>query len=73
MGDVISFDPFTTVINDDVPPHMDRFGQMMLLCALSDLVKLRDNAANEHSRTQVDSIVQRISKLLARYEPEGAA
>lgn len=73
MGDVISFDPFTTVIYDDVPPHIDRFGQMMLLCAFSDLVKLRDNAATGHTRKQVDAIVKQIGAVLARYEPEGAA
>lgn len=25
VGDVIQFDPFTSIVRDDVPPHMDDF------------------------------------------------
>lgn len=73
MGDVISFDVMAGIIRDDVPPHMDDYGHVLLLGAFSDLVKLRDNAANEHSRKQTDAIVKQIGIVLARYEPEGAA
>ncbi len=73
MGDVIQFDPFTCVIHDDTPAHMDDFGRSLLICAFSDLVKLRDSAANEHSRKLTDAIVKQIGAVLARYEPDGAA
>jgi hypothetical protein len=73
MGNVIQFDPFASVIRDDVPPHMDNYGHALLIGAFSDLVKLRDSAANEHSRQQTDAIVKQIGAVLARYEPEGAA
>ena len=73
MGDVIQFDPFTSIVRDDVPPHMDDFGRLLLIAAFSDLVKLRDSAANERSRKEADAIVKRIGSVLARYEPEGAA
>jgi hypothetical protein len=73
MGDVISFDPFASIVRDDVLPHMDDFGRVLLICAFSDLVALRDSAANEHSRKEADAIVKQIGRVLARYEPEGAA
>jgi hypothetical protein len=73
MGDVISFDDAAGITRDDVPPHIDHFGHVMLLGAFSDLVRLRDNAVNEHSRKQVDAIVKQFGLLLARYEPDGAA
>lgn len=73
MGDVIPFDPFTSVVRDDVPPHMDDFGRLLLIGAFSDLVKLRDSAANEHGRKETDAIVKQIGRVLARYEPEGVA
>lgn len=73
MGDVIQFDPFTSVARDDEPPHMDDFGRLLLIGAFSDLVKLRDSATNEHSRKEADAIVKQIGCVLARYEPEGAA
>lgn len=73
MGDVIHFDPFTSVLRDDEPPHMDGFGQALLIGAFGDLVKLRDGATDEHSRHKVDVIVQQIGRVLSRYEPEGAA
>lgn len=73
MGDVIQFDPLTSIVRDDVPPHMDDFGRALLIGSFSDLVKLRDSAANEHSRKQIDAIVKQIGRVLSRYEPEGAA
>lgn len=73
MGDVISFDDAAGITRDDLPPHIDHFGHVMLLGAFSDLVRLRDTAVNEHSRKQVDAIVKQIGALLARYEPEDAA
>lgn len=73
MGDVISFDDAAGVIRDDVSPHMDDYGHVMLLGAFSDLVRLRDSAANDYSRSQADAIVQQLSVLLVRYEPDGAA
>jgi hypothetical protein len=73
MGDVIQFDPFASVIRDDVPPHMDAYGHALLIGALSSLVTLRESAANEHSREQTNAIVKQIGAVLARYEPEGAA
>ncbi|AKV06154.1 hypothetical protein B723_07010 [Pseudomonas fluorescens NCIMB 11764] len=73
MGDVIQFDPLTSIVRDDVPPHMDDFGRALLIGAFSDLVKLRDSATSEHSRKQSDAIVKQIGSVLARYEPEGAA
>ena len=73
MGDVISFDDAAGIIRDDVPPHMDDFGRVLLLGAFSDLVRLRDSSANAHSRKEVDAIVKQIGVVLARYEPEGAA
>jgi hypothetical protein len=73
MGDVISFDDAAGIIRDDVPPHMDDYGHVMLLGAFSDLVRLRDSAANDYSRSQADAIVKQLSVLLVRYEPDGAA
>ncbi|SED44465.1 hypothetical protein [Pseudomonas migulae] len=73
MGDVIQFDPFTSIVRDDVPPHMDDFGRGLLIGAFSDLVKLRDGAADEDSRHKTDAIVKQIGRVLSRYEPEGAA
>jgi hypothetical protein len=73
MGDVIQLDPFTSIVRDDVPPHIDDFGRVLLIGAFSDLVKLRDSATNEHSRKETDVIVKQIGRVLARYEPEGAA
>jgi len=70
---IIPFDPLASIVRDDEPPHMDDFGRVMLIGAFSDLVKLRDSAANEHSRKQADAIVKQIGSVLARYEPEGAA
>jgi hypothetical protein len=73
MGNVIQFDPFTSVVRDDEPPYMDDFGRLLLIGAFSDLVKLRDSATDEHSRHKVDVIVKQIARVLSRYEPEGAA
>jgi hypothetical protein len=73
MGDVISFDLMAGIIRDDVPPHIDDYGHVMLLGAFVDLVKLRDSAADDYSRSQVDAVVKLLSVVLARYEPDGAA
>lgn len=73
MGDVIQFDPFSSIVRDDEPPHMDDFGRVLLIGAFSDLMKLRDGAADEHSRHKTDAIVKQIGHVLSRYEPEGAA
>jgi len=73
MGDVIQFDPLSSIVRDDVPPHMDEFGRALLIGAFSDLVKLRDGATDEHSRNRADAIVKQIGHVLSRYEPEGAA
>lgn len=73
MGDVISFDQMAGIIRDDVPPHMDEYGHVLLICAFSDLVKLRDNASSEHSYGRIDAIVKQIGIVLARYEPDSAA
>ncbi|MGH8419959.1 MAG: hypothetical protein ACRER8_22200 [Pseudomonas sp.] len=73
MGDVIQLDPFTSVIRDDVPAHIDTYGQMMLIVAFSALAKLRDSASNDHSRKHVDAIVKQLGALLSRYEPDGVA
>lgn len=73
MGKVIDFDTAAGIIRDDKPAHIDEYGQVMLIGAFSDLVKLRDNAASEQSRKQVDAIVKQLGALLSRYEPDGAA
>ena len=73
MVNVIDFDIAAGITRDDKPPHIDEYGHVMLIGAFSDLVKLRDSASNDHSRKQVDAIVQQIGALLSRYEPEGAA
>ncbi|MHC8289488.1 hypothetical protein ACYZUD_22275 [Pseudomonas sp. XS1P51] len=73
MGDVIQFDPLTSIVRDDVLPHMDDFGRVLLIGAFGDLVKLRDDAADKHSRQKTDAIVKQIGRVLSRYEPEGAA
>lgn len=73
MGKVIDFDIAAGITRDDKPAHLDEYGHMMLLVAFSDLVKLRDSASNDHSRKQVDAIVQQIGALLSRYEPDAAA
>ena len=71
MGDVIAFDPCAITGRDDVPAHMDDYGRVLLIGAFSDLVRLRDSAADAHSRKQTDAIVKQIGSVLARYEPEG--
>jgi hypothetical protein len=73
MGKVIDFDIAAGITRDDKPAHIDEYGQMMLIGAFSDLVRLRDSASNEHSRKQVDAIVKQLGTLLSRYEPDGAA
>lgn len=73
MGDVIQFDCGTYIIRDDVPPHMDDYGRYSLLALMSDLVKLRDNAASIQARSELDAAVKKLGRVLARYEPEGAA
>lgn len=73
MGDVINIDPHAVTVRQDEPAHMDDYGRVLLIGAFGDLVKLRDSAADTHSRKQTDAIVKQIGIVLARYEPEGAA
>ncbi|RAU43686.1 MULTISPECIES: hypothetical protein [unclassified Pseudomonas] len=73
MGNVIDFDVAAGITRDNKPAHIDEYGQVMLIGVFGDLVKLRDNAANEQSRKQVDAIVKQLGALLSRYEPDGAA
>ena len=73
MGDVIQFDPHAATGRESEPAHMDDYGRSLLLCSFSDLVTLRDSAADDHSRKQTDAVVKQIGVVLARYEPEGAA
>ncbi|GEM_PF-5455639 len=47
-------------------PHIDAYGQLMLIGIFSDLCKIRDGKQDQES---VDSIVKRLGKLLERYEP----
>lgn len=70
MSNVTPIDPFLSFWRDDVTPHMDDYGRVLLIGAFGDLVKLRDSAANEHSRKVVDAIVKQIGCVLARYEPQ---
>jgi len=67
---ITPFDPLASIVGDDEPPHMDDFGRVLLIGAFSDLVKLRDSPANEHSRKEADAIVKQIGCVLARYEPK---
>jgi hypothetical protein len=73
MANVIPFELGAITVRDDVPPHMDDYGRILLIGAFSDLVQLRDSAVNEFSRKEADAIVKQIGRVLARYEPEGAA
>jgi hypothetical protein len=73
MGNVIPFELDTITVRDYVPPHMDDYGRILLVGAFSDLVQLRDSAVNDYSRQEADAIVKQIGRVLARYQPEGAA
>jgi cobalamin biosynthesis protein CbiD len=73
MGDVINIGPHAITVHQDEPAHMDDCGRVLLIGAFGDLVKLRDSAADAHSRKQTDAVVKQIGIVLARYEPEGAA
>jgi hypothetical protein len=72
MGDVMDFDRAANIVRDDKPPHIDRYG-LLIMDVYASLIHLRDGATDEQSRQVVDLVVHQFAELLMRYAPSGAA
>lgn len=64
----INPDDCGTVV-DNQGARLDAYGQTMLLGVFSDLCQYRDSETDKKRATELDSIVNRMGKLLERYEP----
>lgn len=68
MTTIVHIDPDTGIITDQ-GAQIDAFGQAMLIGVFSDLCRLRDGEMAPNEAIALDGIIQRLGKLLERYEP----
>ena len=74
MGDVIPFDPFTSIVRDDVPPHIDSYSFALLVGVFNDLTALRDSEPDSERAALMRKTTTKLNAVLARFEPpQGAA
>lgn len=74
MGDVIPFDPLTSIVRDDEAPHIDPYSFALLVGVFNDLTAFRDNEPNRERAALMRKTTTKLNAVLARFEPpQGAA
>ena len=74
MGDVIQFDPLTSIVRDDQPPHIDDYSFTLLIGIFNDLTAYRDSEPDRERAAQLRRTTTKLNAVLARFEPpKGAA
>lgn len=70
MTNIVEFIPGdTSICRDNEGKHMDTFGQVLLTGIFSDLCCHRDRDPNQGQAAELDAIIKRLGKVIARYEP----
>ncbi|MNE90401.1 hypothetical protein D3C80_1879090 [compost metagenome] len=73
MGDVIPFDPLTSIVREDVPPHIDSHSFALLVGVFNDLTALRDSEPDRKRAALMCKTTTKLNAVLARFEPPQGA
>lgn len=74
MSNVIPFDPLTSVVRDDQPPHIDDYSFALLVGVFNDLTAFRDSEPDRERAARMRKTTTKLNVVLARFEPpQGAA
>lgn len=69
MSNVIPFDPFTHIVRDDQPPHIDAYSFALLVGVFNDLTAFRDSEPDRERAAQLRKTTTKLNAVLARFEP----
>lgn len=69
MDNVIPFDPLSSIVRDDQPPHIDPYSFALLVGVFNDLTAFRDGEQNRERAAQLRKTATKLNAVLARFEP----
>ena len=69
MSNVIPFDPLTSIVRDDEPPHIDPYSFALLIGVFNDLTEFRDSEPDRERAAMMRKTTTRLNAVLARFEP----
>ncbi|MBI6947103.1 hypothetical protein [Pseudomonas koreensis] len=74
MSNVIPFDPLSSIVRDDQPPHIDPYSFALLIGVFNDLTAYRDSEPDRERAALMRKTATKLNAVLARFEPpKGAA
>ncbi|EXF95728.1 hypothetical protein HK44_023615 [Pseudomonas fluorescens HK44] len=74
MSNVILFDPPSSIVRDDEPPHIDPYSFALLVGVFNDLTAFRDSEPDREPAALMRKTTTKLNAVLARFEPpKGAA
>lgn len=69
MSNVIPFDPLTSIVRDDEPPHIDPYSFVLLIGVFNDLTALRDSEPDRERAALMRKTTTKFNSVLGRFEP----
>ena len=69
MSNVIPFDPFTSIVRDDEPPHIDPYSFALLIGVFNDLTAFRDSEPDRERAALMRKTTTKLNAVLGRFEP----
>ena len=69
MSNVIPFDPFTSIVRDDEPPHIDPYSFALLIGVFNDLTAYRDSEPDGERAALMRKTATKLNSVMGRFEP----